>query len=170
MPLKTENESTFFVDAMLGNIARKLRLLGYDSQYFSDIDDEKLIDSARKEKRIIISKDEELIKRAQKLGIGSIRITKKEEIDQFFEIIASVNLKRVKINGNTARCPKCNSLTKSVDKEIIKEKIPQGVLKSNDKFWICECCKQVYWEGTHIKNLQEFVGKVNERLQQPIRK
>ena len=164
MPLKTENESTFFVDAMLGNIARKLRLLGYDSQYFSDIDDEKLIDSARKEKRIIISKDEELIKRAQKLGIGSIRITKKEEIDQFFEIITSVNLKRVKINGNTARCPKCNSLTKSVDKEIIKEKIPQGVLKSNDKFWICECCKQVYWEGTHIKNLQEFVGKVNERL------
>jgi len=164
MPLKTENEPTFFVDAMLGNIARKLRLLGYDSQYFSDIDDEKLIDGARKEKRIIISKDEELIKRAQKLGIGSIRITKKEEIDQFFEIITSVNLKRVKINGNTARCPKCNSLTKSVDKEIIKEKIPQGVLKSNDKFWICECCKQVYWEGTHIKNLQEFVGKVNERL------
>ena len=164
MPLKTENEPTFFVDAMLGNIARKLRLLGYDSQYFSDIDDEKLIDGARKEKRIIISKDEELIKRAQKLGIGSIRITKKEEIDQFFEIITGVNLKRVKINGNTARCPKCNSLTKSVDKEIIKEKIPQGVLKSNDKFWICECCKQVYWEGTHIKNLQEFVGKVNERL------
>jgi len=165
MPLKTENEPTFFVDAMLGNIARKLRLLGYDSQYFSDIDDEKLIDGARKEKRIIISKDEELIKRAQKLGIGSIRITKKEEIDQFFEIITSVNLKRVKINGNTARCPKCNSLTESVDKNIIKEKIPQGVLKSNDKFWRCKCCKQVYWEGTHIKNLQEFVGKVNERLQ-----
>ena len=165
MPLKTENEPTFFVDAMLGNIARKLRLLGYDSQYFSDIDDEKLIDGARKEKRIIISKDEELIKRAQKLGIGSIRITKKEEIDQFFEIITSVNLKRVKINGNTARCPKCNSLTESVDKNIIKEKIPQGVLKSNDKFWRCKCCKQIYWEGTHIKNLQEFVGKVNERLQ-----
>jgi uncharacterized protein with PIN domain len=165
MPLKTENEPTFFVDAMLGNIARKLRLLGYDSQYFSDIGDEKLIDSARKEKRIIISKDEELIKRAQKLGIGSIRITKKEEIDQFFEIITSVNLKRVQINGNTARCPKCNSLTESVDKNIIKEKIPQGVLKSNDKFWRCKCCKQIYWKGTHIKNLQEFVGKVNERLQ-----
>jgi uncharacterized protein with PIN domain len=165
MPLKTENEPTFFVDAMLGNIARKLRMLGYDSQYFSDIDDEKLIDGARKEKRIIISKDEELIKRAQKLGIGSIRITEKEELEQFFEIITSVNLKRVQINGNTARCPKCNSSTESIDKDIIKEKIPQGVLKSNDKFWRCKCCKQVYWEGTHIKNLQEFVDKVNERLQ-----
>ena len=165
MPLKTENEPTFFVDAMLGNIARKLRLLGYDSQYFSDIDDEKLIDGARKEKRIIISKDEELIKRTQKLGMRSIHITKEEEIEQFFEIINSVNLKRIQINGNIARCPKCNSLTESVDKEIIKERIPQGVLKLNDKFWICKYCNQIYWEGTHIKNLQEFVGKVNERLQ-----
>ena len=169
MPLKTESEPIFFVDAMLGNIARKLRLLGYDSQYFSDIDDEKLIDSARKEKRTIISKDEELIKKAQKLGMRSIHITKEEEIEEFLEIINSVNLKRIQINGNIARCPKCNSLTESVDKEIIKERIPQGVLKLNDKFWICKCCNQIYWEGTHIKNLQEFVGKVNERLQQSIK-
>jgi len=97
MLLKTESEPTFFVDAMLGNIARKLRLLGYDSQYFSDIDDEKLIDSARKEKRIIILKDEELIKRTQKLGIRSIHITKEEEVEQFFEIINSANLKRIQI-------------------------------------------------------------------------
>ena len=169
MSLKTESEPIFFVDAMLGNIARKLRLLGYDSQYFSDIDDEKLIDSARKEKRIIISKDEELIKKAQKLGMRLIHITKQEEVEEFLEIINSVNLKRIQINGNIARCPKCNSLTESVDKEIIKERIPQGVLKLNDKFWICKYCNQIYWEGTHIKNLQEFVGKVNERLQQSIK-
>jgi hypothetical protein len=170
MLLKTESKPTFFVDAMLGNIARKLRLLGYDSQYFSDIDDEKLIDLARKEKRIVISKDEELIKKAQKLGIRTVHITKKDEIEQFFEIINVINLKRIQINGDTARCPKCNSLTESVDKVMNKEKIPQGVLKSNDKFWICKYCNQIYWEGTHIKNLQEFVGKVNERLQQSIRR
>ena len=169
MSLKTESEPIFFVDAMLGNIARKLRLLGYDSQYFSDIDDEKLIDSARKEKRIIISKDEKLIKKAQKLGMRSIHITKEEEVEEFLEIINSVNLKRIQINGNIARCPKCNSLTESIDKEIIKERIPQGVLKLNDKFWICKYCNQIYWEGTHIKNLQEFVCKINERLQQSIK-
>lgn len=165
MQFKAEIEPIFFVDAMLGNIARKLRLLGYDSQYFSDIYDEKLIDSAKKEKRIIISKDEELIKRAQKHDIRSIYITKEYEVEQFFEIITSVNLKRFQINGDIARCPKCNSLTESIDKELIKEKIPYRVLKSNDKFWICKYCNQVYWEGTHIKNLQEFVGKINERLQ-----
>ncbi|HSB83360.1 MAG TPA: Mut7-C RNAse domain-containing protein [Nitrosarchaeum sp.] len=164
MPLKTSDEPKFFVDAMLGNIAKKLRLLGYDSQYFSDIDDEKLIHIARKEKRIIISKDEELIKRTQKLGIKSIYITEKEEIEQFLEIITSVNLKKIQINGNTARCPKCNSITESIDKNDIKGESPVAVFNLNDIFWKCKCCNQLYWEGTHIKNLQTFVGKVNERL------
>lgn len=48
-----ENIPMFFVDAMLGNIARKLRLLGYDSKYFSDINDTKLIDIAIKDKRLM---------------------------------------------------------------------------------------------------------------------
>ncbi|MEK7308222.1 MAG: Mut7-C RNAse domain-containing protein, partial [Nitrospirota bacterium] len=94
-----------------------------------------------------------------------IHITKEEEVEEFLEIINSANLKRIQINGNTARCSKCNSLTELIDKDTIKEKIPQGVFKSNDVFWKCKCCNQFYWEGTHIKNLQEFVGKINERLQ-----
>ena len=163
MLLKINDKPIFFVDAMLGNIAKKLRLLGYDSEYFSDIDDIKLINVAKKENRIIISKDKELIKKAQKIGISSIYITKNEEIEQFLEIITKVNLK-IQINGNIARCTKCNSQTESIDKSSIKEKIPQGVFNSNDKFWKCKCCNKLYWEGTHIKNLQEFAGKVNERL------
>ena len=165
MLLKINDEQSFIVDAMLGNIAKKLRLLGYDSQYFSDIDDEKLIDIARNEQRIIVSKDEELIKKAQKRGIKSIHIRKNEEIEQCLEIIASINLKKIQIDGNSARCPKCNSLTELIDKNNIKEKISQGVFNSNEKFWKCKCCNQLYWEGTHIINLQEFVRKVNERLQ-----
>ena len=115
MPLKIENEPTFFVDAMLGNIARKLRLLGYDSEYFSDIDDKKLIDSAKE--RIIISKDTGLIKNAQKLGIRSVHITKEDEVEQFFEILNTVKLKRIQINGYTARCSKCRSEERRVGKE-----------------------------------------------------
>jgi len=164
MLLKITDKPTFFVDAMLGNIARKLRLSGYDSQYFADIDDDKLIDSAKKENRIVVSSDEELIKKTKKLGIKSIYVTKKEEIEQFFEII-SVKLKGIQINGSVARCPKCNSLTELVDKNSVKEKISQRVIKLNDKFWKCKSCNQIYWEGTHIKNLQNFVGKINERLQ-----
>jgi len=165
MLLKVSNKPKFFVDAMLGNIAKKLRLMGYDSKYFSDIEDEKLVDIARNENRIIISKDKELIKKTQKLRLRSINIIKNEEIQQFVEIITRENLKRIQINGNISRCPQCNSLTKQIDKNSIKENIPQGVFNSNEKFWKCECCNKFYWEGTRIKNLQKFVGNINERLQ-----
>lgn len=159
-----KKEITFFVDAMLGNIAKKLRLLGYDSKYFSDIDDEQLIGIAKKEDRIIISKDEYLIKKAKKLGMKPIFLIQNNEIEQFLEIINQVKV-NTQINDNTARCSKCNSDTELVDKESIKEKVPQGVYYINEKFWRCRACDQIYWEGTHIKNLQKFLGKINERLQ-----
>jgi len=150
----------FLVDAMLGNIAKKLRLFGFDSEYFSDIDDSKLIEKAKNENRTIISRDYLLIDRAKKNEISSIYITKEKELDQFLEILETTHLQLDEISGNTARCPKCNSPTSQIDKLKIGNKIPQGVLEYNDKFWKCDGCDQIYWEGTHIKNLQEFVRKI----------
>jgi len=148
------------VDAMLGNIAKKLRLFGFDSEYFSDIDDSKLIEKAKKENRIIISRDQNLIERAKKNKILSVYITKENEIEQFLEIIETTNLQFDEISGDSARCTKCNSLTSEINKFEIENKIPQGVLEYHDKFWKCDRCDQIYWEGTHIKNLQEFVHKI----------
>ena len=150
----------FLVDAMLGNIAKKLRLFGFDSEYFSDIDDSKLIEKAKNENRTIISRDRLLIDRAKKNEISSIYITKEKEFDQFLEILETTHLQLDEISGNTARCPKCNSSTSQIDKLKIRNKIPEGVLEYNDKFWKCEGCDQIYWEGTHIKNLQEFAHKI----------
>jgi len=163
MPLEKANEPTFFVDAMLGNIAKKLRLMGYDSMYFSDINDDELIQLAKKDERIIISRDEDLIRKSIKYGIKSILTKNSTEIEQFRDIIKKTNLKIIKINGDRARCPNCNSKTQSIDKKNILQKIPTKVLEYNDKFWECKSCNQIFWEGTHIKNLQKFVGELNER-------
>ncbi|WP_316505719.1 Mut7-C RNAse domain-containing protein [Nitrosopumilus sp.] len=58
----------FLVDAMLGNIAKKLRLFGVDSEYYSDIDDFELIEKTENENKIIISKYNDLIILAKKKG------------------------------------------------------------------------------------------------------
>jgi len=150
----------FFVDAMLGNIAKKLRLLGFDSEYVSDIDDSKLIEKAKNENRTIISRDRDLIDRAKKNEISLVYITKENEIEQFLEILETTHLQFDEISGDSARCTKCNSPTSQINKLEIKNKIPQGVLEYHDKFWKCDRCDQIYWEGTHIKNLQEFVHKI----------
>ena len=151
----------FFVDAMLGNVAKKLRLFGYDTEYFSDIDDSKLIEQSKNDGRIIISRDHQLIEKASKNGIVSVLIDTEDEIKQFEEIVKKLNLKLDEISGNRARCTKCNSTTSQIDKSEIKNEIPQGVFDFNETFWRCDNCKQIYWEGTHIKNLQNFVKKIN---------
>ncbi|WP_457762826.1 Mut7-C RNAse domain-containing protein [Candidatus Nitrosopumilus sp. bin_6a] len=150
----------FLVDAMLGNIAKKLQLLGFDAEYCSDIEDLKLIEKSKNEQRTIISKDRELIARARKQNIISVHITKENEIEQFLEILQQIPLEFDSISGDTARCTKCNSLTSQIGKSKISDKIPQKVLEFNEKFWRCDKCNQIYWEGTHIKKIQEFVEKV----------
>lgn len=150
----------FIVDAMLGNIAKKLRLLGFDSEYFSDIGDSQLIEKAKNENRILISRDKDLVSRSTKNGVSSIYISKEDEVEQFLEILDVVNLQFETISGDTARCTKCNSITSPIDKSEIQNQIPSRVLEYNDKFWKCDGCGQIYWEGTHIANLQEFVRKI----------
>ena len=150
----------FIVDAMLGNIAKKLRLLGFDSQYFPDIGDSQLIEKAKNENRILISRDKDLVARSTKNGVSSIYISKEDEVEQFLEILDVVNLQFETISGDTARCTKCNSITSPTDKSEIQYQVPSRVLEFNDKFWKCDGCGQIYWEGTHITNLQEFVHKI----------
>jgi len=115
----------FLVDAMLGNIAKKLRLFGFDSEYFSDMDDSELIEKAKNGNRIIISRDHKLIDRAKKNKISSIYITKENEIEQFLEILKTTHLKLDKISSDTARCTKCNSSTSRINKTDIESKVPK---------------------------------------------
>lgn len=150
----------FLVDGMLGNVARKLQLFGFDSEYHSDMDDFELIEKAKKEQRIIISKDRELISRAKRQGVISVHVNKENEIEQFLEILEQIPLKLDIISGDTARCTKCNFPTSQINKSEISGKIPQKVSEFNDKFWKCGNCEQIYWEGTHIKKLQEFLEKI----------
>ena len=154
----------FLVDSMLGNVARKLQLLGYDTEYKSDIGDLKLLEQAKNQQRTIISKDHDLIARAKKQEIQSVYVTKEDEIEQFLEILKHISLKLDEITGDTARCTKCNSTTSQIDKSCVVDKVPAKVLEFNEKFWRCDNCSQIYWEGTHIKKLQEFLEKLKTGL------
>jgi len=154
----------FAVDAMLGNLAKKFRILGYDAKYFSSIEDEKLIELARNENRILLTKDELLTKNAQKSGITNILVRGSDEIEQIIQITAAIGLGSFAIDTNFSRCVSCNGKLQLIDKSDIANKIPKGVFEKQNQFWICDICKKIYWEGTHFEKLQEFVTKLNERM------
>ncbi|MDE1770096.1 MAG: Mut7-C RNAse domain-containing protein [Thaumarchaeota archaeon] len=155
---------SFIVDAMLGNLAKKLRILGYDSKYFSSIEDDKIILIAKNEKRIILTKDEQLTKVAQKQDTNFVLIRGSNELEQIIQINAKIKLDRFVVDTNNSRCIACNGKLESVEKFRIIGKIPEGVLEREKNFWMCDSCKKVYWEGTHFQKLQEFAIKLNDRI------
>ncbi len=162
--LQSNSKPVFLVDAMLGNIAKKLRLLGYDSEYFSDSKDDELILKAKNENRILLTKDEPLSTKAEKQAISVIYIKNNTELEQLVQIFKNFNLSKVIVSGNTSRCTECNGDLKSIKKDMIMDKVPKGVLEKIDNFWKCSNCNKIYWEGTHIERLQKFVDELNEKL------
>ncbi len=163
--MQVSNEKPLFlVDAMLGKLAKKLRLLGYDSFYSSNMEDDKIIQLAKNENRILITKDVPLTQKAKKQQIGTIQITSDDEIEQFLQINEKTSLGKFTVGGGSSRCPVCNGELQHIEKNGVSEKVPTGVFENMKDFWKCTKCEKIYWEGTHIKNLQQFTMKLNERL------
>ena len=160
----SELRPNFVVDAMLGNLSRKLRILGFDSKYFSSIEDKQLIELAKKENRVIVTKDEALAKTADKISIPIVLIRGDNEISQIIEIATKIGLSNFIMDTNSARCVNCNGRLESVEKSRLENKVPTGVYQRQDQFWICIDCQKIYWTGTHFKKLQEFVSRLNQRL------
>ena len=152
------------VDAMLGNLARRLRLLGYDSKYDSSSDDAELVRIGQRQRRIIVTKDEALCQGAQKEGVMAVLIRGNDEIEQILQVAAKAGLSDFAIDTGNSRCVNCNGKLGPIDKIRIMGKVPEGIYERQEKFWICADCKKIYWEGTHFEKLQEFVQRLNQRL------
>lgn len=155
---------SFAVDAMLGNLAKKLRILGYDAKYHSSIEDEELIEMAKQEDRILLTKDEILASRADKKHTKSLPIEGDNELDQLVQVFVFLGIKNVPLDTNLSYCVMCNGKLESIEKANVLDKVPDGVYSLQENFWICNNCKKIYWKGTHFEKIQEFVYKLNSRL------
>ena len=143
---------------MLGRLARWLRLYGYDTVYGIK-DDNRIIEIAEKEERIILTRDEELAKRAKNAIL--IKSNKfEEQIRQLMELGFTFN----ELFPENARCPKCNGLIKEIPKEKIKDKVPPGVYEKYNKFYICTECGQIYWPGRQWEEMVRIDKKLRNQI------
>jgi len=145
----------FIADAMLGKLAKWLRLAGLDVIYFNDIDDNILIDKALSEDRVILTRDRNIEKRKvvkQCLMIRSDYL--EEQIKQFLEYY-----KLNSFDMAFSRCIRCNTLLAEGQKNTLSDKGPAYVFKTNEKFKQCTSCNRIYWAGTHRENAERFLRK-----------
>ena len=146
----------FIADAMLGRLARWLRILGCDVLYESSISDDDLIARAIREHRIILTMDRKLTERES--AKNSLLIKSPSYKEQLKQVITHYNIDYK--SGIFTRCLVCNNLLEPIEKEKIKDRVPPYVYSTQDEFDICQQCGRIYWSGTHRTKMLEMLDKI----------
>ncbi|MBC8548973.1 MAG: Mut7-C ubiquitin/RNAse domain-containing protein [Candidatus Brocadiales bacterium] len=152
-PLRKE---AFILDVHLGKLARMLRMLGFDTIYEIDYDDPEIVRRALLENRIIITRDR-LLLHAKIVTHGyCIRSTDSEE--QLREVLDRFDLySRMR---PFYRCMICNCKVRSVEKSEILHRLEPKTILYYDKFFTCEGCRRIYWQGSHHERLKDRFEKI----------
>ena len=152
-----EGAIKFLADDMVGKLAKWLRILGHDVEYFHSIDDEKLISIANSEVRILLTRDKNIAES------GKVRRCILIESDDYREQLRQVfRLLALKVTEELifSRCLICNEKLKGISKEEVSGKVPPFVFETRDEFVICEKCDKIYWKGTHNRGVEEALKKL----------
>jgi len=143
----------FIADVHLGKLARKLRLLGFDTYFESNLDDNEIIKMSLAENRIVLSRDKELINNSR--ITQGYRILSSDPREQIREVMIRFNLQN---NLNPfSRCIDCNGMIENVSKESVNEYLPPKTRQYFDEFFRCHDCGKIYWEGSHYENMKKQI-------------
>lgn len=146
----------FVLDVHLGTLARRLRLLGFDTWYRTDADDRELADIAVEQQRILLTRDRGLLMRRVITHGYCPRSDDPEH--QALEVIDRFDLHDVL--APFTRCVPCNGPLHPVDLEDVVDLVPTRSRAAFDTFARCVDCGQVYWPGSHVDVAEGFLGRV----------
>jgi len=152
----------FLVDAMLGKLARWLRIMGHDSKYSTEMDDQELLLVAKTENRILLTKDLALSQQAKVKDVKTYYVRGNRESERLAELANLFNI-TLSIDLEKTRCPKCNTKLMKAPKQEIVNKVEKNTFKHYAQFWICPNCDKVYWEGVHWTKIRGTLKEAEEK-------
>ncbi|MFB3776445.1 MAG: Mut7-C RNAse domain-containing protein [Bryobacteraceae bacterium] len=133
----------FVADAHLGRLAAYLRMLGFDTLYRNDFQDDELAAISASGRRILLTRDRDLLKRRAVTHGHFVRETSARL--QLAEVVS-----RFDLSGSIkpfTRCMKCNRL-----------------LHRAGQLTRCRDCGNLYWEGSHHSRMQRLIAQVVGRV------
>lgn len=157
--LRADGEPAFLADAMLGKLARWLRLLGIDCAWEPHVADEALVRRGVWQGRVILTRDRRLPEEWRVSDVHVLRaddpFEQLREVLERFDLAASVRL--------FSRCSECNVPLEPASAAQVIEQVPERVAAEQGDLWACPACGRVYWEGSHTARIR----RVAERLLEP---
>ncbi|MBI5000742.1 MAG: Mut7-C RNAse domain-containing protein [Euryarchaeota archaeon] len=149
------------VDTMLGTLAKWLRAAGFDTAYMPHARDDRLLQIAESEGRILLTRDRGLATRAP--PGKSLHVPAADLDGQLRFVIEKL---RLEMDAPLSRCLVCNAPLETLPKEKARGMVPEGVLEKQSEFWRCPRCDKAYWPGSHHSamqaKLQAFFGRSSE--------
>jgi uncharacterized protein with PIN domain len=151
-----ETPPRFVADAMLGRLARWLRMLGFDVVWDAGISDAEIARRAFEEDRVVLTRDRSLpqewrVPRVLVLGSDALR-------EQLREVAADFAL--AAHERPFTRCTRCNEPLDEAPPESVAAEVPPRVLREQTRFARCRGCGRVYWEGSHVERIRRALDEI----------
>jgi hypothetical protein len=144
-------ELRFACDAMLGRLARWLRLAGFDTWFDPRVADDEVAAISRGEGRWLLTRDRML---ASVAGPRAVLVRTTKVADQLTELRG-----RLPVAADPARwlsrCPRCNGTLLPAARDAVVGLVPPFVATHAETFRLCSACARVYWPGTHVPRIEE---------------
>jgi len=141
----------FILDVNLGKLAKRMRLLGFDSLYRNDYRDEEVVNIAVSEQRTVLTRDRRLLYIKQiSYGYWVRSVNVENQVDEI--------VRRFNLYGSIqpfARCLVCNGVLVPVSKADILDRLEAKTRLYYEMFYQCTDCQRIYWEGSHIENMRK---------------
>ena len=153
---KPLRDTRFIVDVNLGKLALKLRLLGFDTLFRNDFEDDEIIEIALREKRIILTRDKGILQ--QNAVTHGYFLRNDDPKKQLIELVERLQLQNS--FDPLSRCTACNSDLEKAEKQHLENQLPPDTLRYYDEFWQCTGCGKIYWKGSHFKHIQKWLTEL----------
>jgi uncharacterized protein len=143
---------------MLGSLARKLRIFGYDTLYFGEGRDSELEDLAKREGRIVLTSDRALFNHSSKTQVRAILVEGRTDRARLLSIRrqAGAAMEYRIGRARASMCAVCNGELEAVKKLDVAHSVPRKVLARHRLFFRCTSCSRFYWRGRHWERLRRL--------------
>lgn len=145
----------FAADAMLGRLARWLRVLGFDTSYDPALTDADLVRLANEQGRTLLTRDRHLLAELHPALAHEVR--QDAPLDQLRELIAAQHLAAPA--ELFTRCLLCNAVLSRLGQEEASRLLPAGVQGIPGPVCRCPACGKVYWHGSHVRRMRDALQR-----------
>jgi len=138
-------------DAMLGGLAKWLRILGLDTAYDPSLDDPEIVDRSVEEGRTILTRDRRLILR--KRAWNHLFVCSEVVDEQVAQVVTELSIEPSP-EDLFSRCLRCNVPLVEISPEEAAAQVPPYVARTQQHFRRCPRCGRIYWRATHAERMR----------------